>query len=151
MNLVKRNSVWPKKYDPFFDNFWNWPSKELSNFDGLVPKVQISETNTEHIVEVELPGITEDNLNVTINNGYLTIEAKKEEHKEEKEDGKIYYSEISSGSYSRTVRLSNDVEQDVDKLTAKYKNGVLKVSLPKIINEKIEEPEKNTSVKVCFE
>jgi HSP20 family protein len=67
-------------------------------------------------------------INISLNNGFLTIRGEKKQEKEEKDEN-YHLIERSYGSFTRSVRLSREVQSD--KITASFKNGVLKVTLPK--------------------
>lgn len=113
-----------------FDDFFNEFSFALrpSKGAGFSPSVDISETDTEIKVEAELPGLDENDVEVSLADNVLTISGeKKAEHEDE---GQNYYRlERSYGSFKRSVPLSHEVE--ADEIDATFKNGVLTVVLPK--------------------
>ena len=106
--------------------------------------MDISETEKEIVAEVELPGVDPKNINVEVKDNVLMVEAKKEEKKEEKKKG-YYRKEISSGFYKRAVPLP--VEVIGEKADAEYKEGILKVVIPKVSPKKVEK-KKGVKVKV---
>lgn len=116
-----------------------WGLEELPKFRGpamRAPRVDVYETEKDVVAEVELPGIDLKNIEVEVKDNVLKIEAKKEEAKEEK--GKGYYrKEISAGYYKRVVPLP--VEVIGEKAEAQYKEGILKISIPK---REVKKPEK---------
>jgi len=92
------------------------------------PPLDVSETKDKLVVKAELPGIDPKEVEVTIANGVLTIKGEKK--KEEEEKGENYHIiERSYGSFTRSIRLPSDVEES--KVKANYKDGVLKIVLPK--------------------
>jgi HSP20 family protein len=91
-----------------------------------------------------LPGLDEKNIEVNVDNGGLTIKGEKKEEKEEKQKG-YYVSERSYGSFERYFGLPNGVY--ADKIEASFKNGVLKVTLPK--TAKAQKPAKKIDVKAA--
>ncbi len=94
----------------------------------LGPAVDVSETDKEYKAEVEMPGVKKEDLNVTIDDGRLHIEGRREE--EDREEGKNYLRvERSSGSFSRTLELPPTVDEE--RAEADFKDGVLTVRLPK--------------------
>lgn len=98
-------------------------------FEGRTPKVDVIDKDNEILVKAELPGIAREDINVTMNDNLVTIKASTHsESKEEKDD--YYFSEISTGSYSRTVQLPCAV--DTAKYKAKFKNGLLELTLNKV-------------------
>jgi HSP20 family protein len=101
----------------------------------FMPQVDVADTDKEIKVSVELPGLDDKDVEVSLTKETLTIKGEKKEEKEEK--GKDYYrSERSFGSFTRTIPLP--VAIDVEKAAASFKKGVLTVNLPKtkqVINE----------------
>ena len=91
--------------------------------------VDIFEEKENIIAEMNIPGIDPEKIDVSVENGYLRIRGSREEEKETKE--KHYYSrEIKHGSFERIVHLPQDVVKE--KVAADYKDGVLRVTLPKV-------------------
>lgn len=80
-------------------------------------------------MSVEVPGMTQENLNLTIDQDHLIIEGEKRDESERTE-GKIHYKESSFGKFQRVLPLPQFV--DVDNIQANSKNGVLKITLPKL-------------------
>jgi HSP20 family protein len=118
--------------DDWFDIFER-ADFNLSNFKS--PKVDIYEENNNLVAEIELPGVDAKDIKAEIKNNYLNIEAKKETKKEEKEKG-YYRKEISTGYYKRVIPLP--VEVVSEKAEAEYKDGILKVVVPKKTEKKEE-------------
>jgi len=95
---------------------------------GFNPRVDISETDKEYIVSAELPGLEENDVQVSLSHHTLTISGDKKAEKRDK--GKNYYRvERSYGSFSRSISLPDEVDED--KIEAAINNGALKVNLPK--------------------
>jgi HSP20 family protein len=94
----------------------------------FMPQVDVADTDKEIKVSVELPGLDDKDVEVSLTKETLTIKGEKKEEKEEK--GKDYYrSERSFGSFTRTIPLP--VEIDAEKAEASFEKGVLMVNLPK--------------------
>ena len=92
------------------------------------PHMDVKETDKEIVVEAELPGIDDKDISLSLQDGVLTIRGEKKlERDEEKE--KYRMMERRHGSFQRSVRLPDTVDED--KVEASFDNGVLKVSLPK--------------------
>jgi len=89
------------------------------------PRLEVSETDKAMTVSAELPGLSEDDVQVEIANGVLSIRGEK---KAERSDGSKFVSERYYGSFERQIPLEG-VEDD--KAKANFKNGVLTVTLPK--------------------
>jgi len=98
-----------------------WPTKWL-------PILDLSETKNEFVVKAEVPGMSSKDIDISLNGGILSIRGEKKQEKEAKEEN-YHFVERSYGSFSRTIRLPGDVQSD--KIKAAYKDGVLKISLPK--------------------
>jgi HSP20 family protein len=125
-------------FDGFFEGRFDRPRFGLTSSDAFVPQVDVVDTDKEVRVSVELPGIDEKDIDVSLTKEALTIRGEKAEEKEEK--GKNYYrSERSFGSFSRTIPLPIDI--DSSKVSATFKKGVLTVKLPKT-KQAIEETRK---------
>ena len=94
----------------------------------FMPQVDVADAGKEIKVSVELPGLDDKDIEVSLTKETLTIKGEKREEKEEK--GKDYYrSERSFGSFTRTIPLPFEI--DAEKAEASFKKGVLTVSLPK--------------------
>jgi len=92
------------------------------------PVVDVAEKEKEYEITAELPGMDENNIEVKLSNGALTIRGEKKEEKEEKEKD-YYLSERRYGSFERSFQLPEGI--DADKIEAQFAKGVLKVTLPK--------------------
>jgi HSP20 family protein len=105
---------------------------------GWVPAMDIVEKEKEFLLTAELPGLDEKNVDVSVEEGLLTIKGEKTEEKEEKkereEEKKFYLYERSYGSFSRSFALPPNV--DATKIDAEFKKGLLKVHLPKMAEPK---------------
>jgi HSP20 family protein len=132
---VKREDEHPfsllrREMDSLFDNFFRGFDIEPfeSRMGAFSPKVDVTENEKEIKISAELPGMDEKDIDVSLQKDMLTIKGEKKEEKEDK--GKDYYRmERSYGSFSRTIPLS--VEVETDKVEAKFKKGVLSITLPK--------------------
>jgi HSP20 family protein len=115
--------------DRLFDDFFA-RSPLGRSFDGSdwTPAVDMSESENQIVVNVEVPGIDGKNIDVSLNGRLLTIKGERKQEREEKEDN-YHFVERKYGSFSRSFDLPADVE--ADKITANCKDGVLKVTLPK--------------------
>jgi len=132
---VKREDEHPfsllrREMDSLFDNFFRGFDLEPfeSRMGAFSPKVDVTENDKEIKISAELPGMEEKDIDVSLQKDMLTIKGEKKEEKEDK--GKDYYRmERSYGSFSRTIPLP--VEVETDKVEAKFKKGVLSITLPK--------------------
>ena len=124
-----------------FDEFWNDPF----DMDRMLPrgrdplygkhsknlmKTDVRETEGSYELDVDLPGFKKDEVNVELNNGYLTIEAAKSLDRDDSDkQGRYIRQERYAGSMSRSFYVGADVKSaDV---SAKFEDGILKISVPK--------------------
>jgi HSP20 family protein len=113
-------------FDRFFEDF-ELPSL-FSEDTRFVPAFDVSETENALIVKAEVPGMDQKDIEINLSNGILTIKGEKKHEKEDKNE--TYHSvERVYGTFCRTMRLPSEVE--ADKVDAAYKDGVLKITLPK--------------------
>jgi len=105
---------------------------ETDKLDRAMMPLELTEKKEEYDVKAELPGVKKEDLEISLENNYLTIKAQKNEHKEEnKENYKT--SEFRYGEFSRAVYLPSEVEED--KIEAKLEDGVLRIRIPKIFKK----------------
>lgn len=94
------------------------------------PAIDVLEENDNLVVRAELPGLTKDEVHVTLQHNLLTIRGEKKQETEKKdEERNYYYRERVRGAFHRTIQLPVDV--DAKKIDARFKDGVLEVILPK--------------------
>ncbi len=117
--------------DGLFQSFFGGPGM-LQTPDGGVPSIDVAETDDSIEVTTDLPGISAKDVDIEIRNDYLTISGQtSEEKKTEEDNGRKYHRiERRSGSFSRSVRLPCDVNQE--NIDAQLKDGVLTVTMPKL-------------------
>ena len=103
-----------------------------------VMKTDVRETDNSYEVDIDLPGFKKDEIEAKLENGYLTISAAKGLDKEEKDekDGKYIRKERYSGAMSRSVYVGDELKQE--DIKAKYEDGILKLSVPKKEQKKVE-------------
>ena len=121
-----------------FDDFWGFPSHELANIDkrlygknaDRLMKTDVQETENDYELEIDLPGFKKDQINVQLEEGYMTISASKG-HDVEKKDkhGKIIRQERFSGAMQRSFYVGDAVK--TEDVKAKFEDGVLKLTIPK--------------------
>ncbi|MBO7449717.1 MAG: Hsp20/alpha crystallin family protein [Clostridiales bacterium] len=121
-----------------FDDFWGFPTHELANIDKKLygknaqhmMKTDVHETDETYELEMDLPGFKKDQINVKLEDGYMTISASKG-HDTEKKDkhGKIIRQERYSGAMQRSFYVGDQVK--VEDVKAKFEDGVLRLCIPK--------------------
>ena len=136
MSIIKREPFGDVRR--FFDDF---SIASLKNI-GWDLALDVYEEKDSIVVKMNLPGIESDKLHVSVEGNFLRVWGDRDEEKEEK--NKQYYSkEIKRGSFERVVSLPQAIQ--INKISAEYKQGVLKVVLPK---ENDESPSQKIEVKV---
>ncbi len=121
-----------------FENFsrdlgWGGPA---AGGAGEVPRIDVSETDSELRIEAELPGVDEKDLEIVLSDGRLTIKGEKKQEKEEKRKD-YHLVERSYGSFARSIGLPFAAEPD--KVKASFAKGVLTVTVPKPAEVKAKE------------
>lgn len=105
------------------------------------PSIEVKQTEHEYKVKVQLPGVKKEDIDVELDNEFMTVTAEIEEEKEDKEEKekneKYHTCEFRYGKYKRTISFDQPIKQD--KAKAEYKNGVLKIIIPKQHAENIKQ------------
>jgi HSP20 family protein len=122
-----------RSIDRVFGDAWNGnfaPSLLSETWTGgkIVPSLDVAEDDKAFRVSVELPGMSDKDVAVTVDDRTLTIRGEKKEEKERK-DKDVFRRERAYGVVRRTIELPGDV--DAAKIEAKFKDGVLTIDLPK--------------------
>ncbi|MBZ9559626.1 MULTISPECIES: Hsp20/alpha crystallin family protein [unclassified Modicisalibacter] len=119
-----------------FDRGWMRPLfKERQFWDRFdmagprLPRVDLIDRDGEFVLRAEIPGVERDNLDVSIADNRVTIKGEQATTSKE-EKGEYFRSEISRGTFARTLTLPGDV--DPDKASASFQDGVLELILPKL-------------------
>lgn len=111
-------------------------NKEITSH--VQPLLDVYETDSTIVASLDLPGVEKKDVEVSVSNGFLTISG---ERKNISSEGRIWQ-ETSFGTFKRTFELTEAVVED--KIKAQFKNGVLKISLPKA--EEVKPAVRNISV-----
>ena len=117
--------------DDVFTNFYqSLPALSTSrNIDGtFLPRIDISETSSAYHLEVEVPGIDREDIDVRSENNILTITGKKEV-KSDHEERNYYTQERFYGTFKRSITLPSNIAED--DINANFKDGVLEITIPK--------------------
>ncbi|TDO94746.1 HSP20 family protein [Halanaerobium saccharolyticum] len=121
-----RRDVAERDEDPF-NNLVSDFFGDVMDFAGRSFRADIKESDEEYTIEAEMPGMKKEDINLEINDDYLTISAEHQEEKEEKNEDYIRR-ERRQGRYARSFYFENVNQDDIK---AEYNDGVLKVHLPK--------------------
>jgi HSP20 family protein len=115
-----------------FPEFGRFPKRVFGNGDKALPdwapQVDISEDDKEYLVKADLPEMKKEDVKVTVENGVLSVSGERKTEKEEKKK-KFHRIERTYGTFLRTFTLPEDT--DSAKIVAEFKDGVLRVHLPK--------------------
>lgn len=112
-------------FDRFFRDF-GWPTV-VSEEERWTPPLDMAETENELLVRVEIPGMNEKDVDINLSRDLLTISGEKKV--EEVENEACHCMESCYGKFSRTVELPFEV--DAEKVDATFKDGVLRITLPR--------------------
>lgn len=104
--------------DPFF-----------TEHESKIMKTDIKEKTDKYLIGIELPGYQKENIKIDVEDGYLTVHAEINSDNEEKEEGKFVRRERYVGSCSRNFYVGNEVKSE--DIKASFKNGILKIEVPK--------------------
>lgn len=104
--------------DTFMRDGFNWS-----------PAVDIKETDSEISVDLELPGIKPEDVEITADNGVLTVRGEKKSERKEGEDNRYHVLERTYGSFLRTFQLPQGIDED--QINAEFQHGILSVRIPK--------------------
>ena len=114
-------------------------NKEIASH--MQPLLDVYETDSTIVATLELPGVDKKDVEVSISNGFLTISGERKNISGEAAEGRVWQ-ETSFGTFKRTFEVTEAVVED--KIKAQFKNGVLKISLPKA--EEVKPVVRNISV-----
>jgi HSP20 family protein len=103
-------------------------SRESMTVADWSPSADITETDTAYLIKAEIPGVNKQDVKVSVQDGMLTIQGERKMEKEEK-GKKFHRVECSYGSFVRSFRMPDDVDEN--SVNAEFKDGMLNVTLPK--------------------
>ena len=132
--------------EDLLDDWMDFPRMDFGDIDrklygkraAQVMKTDVHELGAKYELDIDLPGLTKDEIKLSLDNGYLSVSASKGLDKDKKDKkGKIIRQERYSGAMNRSFYIGDDVKQEDVK--AKYEDGVLKLVVPKKESEKVQE------------
>ncbi|MEY8762404.1 MULTISPECIES: heat shock protein Hsp18 [Clostridium] len=124
-NFLSPGDAFRNFVDSFFNNDFFTPT--VDRF-GKGFKVDLKDNDDSYVVEADLPGVKKDAIDLSFDDNYLTISAKKEDNREDKGKGYVRR-ERNYGELRRSFYIDNVKDSDI---TASFKDGVLKIVLPKV-------------------
>ncbi|MDZ7717049.1 MAG: Hsp20/alpha crystallin family protein [Balneolaceae bacterium] len=130
MTLLKYNqpnrNMMSKNFSDIMDEFFNDVVNKRN--DSFVPGIDISETDNQFLISAELPGMTKEDIDISLDNGRLSISG--ERKFEQEEEGKTFHRvETRYGSFNRSFQLPDNVDEE--SIQATYDNGLLNISIDK--------------------
>ena len=138
MLVPRRNSF------DLFDNFFG-DDDFFSKKERNLMKTDIKEKKDKYIIEMDLPGYDKDNINLELKNGYLEISAKVEKEDNSDDEEKFVRRERFFGECSRSFYVGEDITNE--DISAEFKNGILKIEVPKKEEEEKEPETKKIEIK----
>lgn len=125
--VVKRNNQNNLSFiDEFFDDFF--PRNAFTTRNSSCMRTDIREVEKGYELDIDVPGFTKEDITISLDKGYLTIEAKKETNKEEKNQHYLRRERVI-GNAARSFYVGDQI-QETD-IKASYNNGILTVAIPK--------------------
>lgn len=137
INPMKEMVIMQKKLGSMFDAMMR--EGYLKNYNSS-PAMDFQETGDSYIAKLDMPGMSKEAINVEIDRKVLTVSGDREEGTEVSDSSGYYRKERSASSFKRVINLPGEVK--VDKVDAKYENGVLTLVLPKL------DPEQTSTKKI---
>lgn len=123
----------PSRFQRFFDEFAGFQN---SSSDSFSPRIDISEDENSILIDAEIPGVTKEDIKITLQDNIITIDGEKKKISEDKEKN-YYREERFFGKFKRSFTLP--VEVDSENVDATFKDGMLEVKLNKLEPKKAEE------------
>lgn len=129
--LAKRNENYlPSFFDRFLNNeLMDWGHSNFSSTNTSLPAVNVKETDDDFVIELAAPGMDKNDFKINFKNNVLTISSEKKNESEEKSQN-YTRKEFSYQSFQRSFTVSDNAVLG-DKISAKYNNGILHITLPK--------------------
>jgi HSP20 family protein len=124
MALVVKPEPFTREIDRVFDAFFG----QTDQARRWVPPMDLVEVDDHFVLKADLPGLTESDVNIEVQDGTLTISGERKAEHEQRERG-WYRIERSFGSFNRSLTLPDGV--DPDRIEASFRDGVLEVHIPK--------------------
>ncbi len=117
-----------REINRMFDSLFRGSLADTEELTAWSPSVDVAERENDLVVKVELPGVSKDEVKITLQDNMLSIRGEKKQEKEAK-DANFHRVERTYGSFQRTFTLPAPVK--ADKVDASYKDGILTITLPK--------------------
>jgi HSP20 family protein len=121
----------PSLIDNLFSRDWlDWTSSNYSTTNTTLPAVNVIESENDYLIEVAAPGMKKEDFKIDLDNNQLSISSEKKSEKKDEKKGTYTRKEFSYQSFQRSFTIPEH-EVDGEKISAKYCDGVLCITLPK--------------------
>jgi len=117
-----------REMDRLWDSFFERRPARTEEEGEFLPALDLAETDNELVVKCEVPGLEPKDIDISLSDGMLTIKGEKKQEREEKQ-ADYHLVERSYGTFTRSIQLPKEVQSE--KISASYKNGILRITLPK--------------------
>jgi HSP20 family protein len=132
-NVIFKPFIAETGFDKFINEFTNNVEFPLKRF----PRVDVVDDEKSMRLIAELPGVKKEDVKILLENGLLTVNGEKKNELESSEEINVFRKERLFGKFERKFTLPEDINPD--KITAKFENGLLKISIDKLVPEKPKE------------
>ena len=125
---VRESSSLQNDMNRLFNTFFATPTAGNGAVRRWIPAMDVVETDDHFVLKADLPGLTEEDVNIDVDDNVLTVSGERKAQHEDKREGYVRV-ERSYGSFRRSLTLPEGV--DADAVTASFARGVLEISIPK--------------------
>jgi len=134
MSLIKyrkANDLWNLNdtFKSLFDNPFFGMKDETMNVSNFTPRTRISEDRDNFYINMEMPGISKDDIKISLENNVLSISGEKKQV-QKNDNVNLIMNEIYYGEFCRSFNVTNEIKSD--NISADFKDGILTVTLPKV-------------------
>ena len=132
-NVIFKPFIAEKGFDKFFNEFTNNVEFPFKKF----PRVDVADDEKSIRLIAELPGVKKEDVKILLENGFLTVSGEKKSEFEANEEINVFRNERLFGKFERKFELPENINPD--EIKAKFENGLLKISIDKLVPEKPKE------------
>ena len=132
-NVIFKPFIRERGFDKFFNEFTNEVEFSVNRF----PRVDVVDDEKSIKLIAELPGVKKEDVKILLEDGFLTVSGEKKNEFERKEEINIIRNERLFGKFERKFELPEDINPD--EIKAKFENGLLNISIAKLVPEKPKE------------
>ena len=132
-NVIFKPFIAEKGFDKFFNEFTNNVEFPFKKF----PRVDVADDEKSIRLIAELPGVKKEDVKILLENGFLTVSGEKKSEFEANEEINVFRNERLFGKFERKFKLPENINPD--EIKAKFENGLLKISISKLVPEKPKE------------